>query len=475
MNLLPFRFSRVGNEILFSNEAGDFFFSNERTLDRLALGHATLADMSFLKARGFAYDSIDDFYVGSFVDRLTIRKALPASASYLIVVPTLRCDLACTYCQVSRAAIGAHGYDWSDETLQQFLDFLDTLPREQIQIEFQGGEPTLRLDLLERVMQACEERFLQSRFVICTHLRNLDEKLIQLLERHDLSISTSIDGPVDIHTRNRTGAASVTRKVMENVRLVIDRFGLERLSALPTIAHEDYGRITEIVDQYVELGLASIYLRPVNYQGFARKRHPGSVADENAWFDAYQAAIRHIFEHNRTSEHKITEFTLELALKRIFRAGENGHVDLRSPNPPARDYLVVDYDGRLYPSDEARMVTRIGLADLAIGDLKGGLDRQKVEWLGWNQMNDVHETCQHCVFQPYCGIDVVDDLARYGRIDGIKEDSHFCRTNTDLFSLVFSMLRDSDPGVQFNLKGHLLGSFDHTPFMAPSVYDPPEP
>ncbi len=474
MSLLPFRFEGLGNDLLFSNEAGDFFFSNEPTLDRMALGQPTLGDLTFLKARGFAYDHIDDFYVGSFVDRLALRKAIPSATSYLIVVPTLRCDHACSYCQVSRAPVGARGFDWSEETFERFLKFLDTLPAEHIQIEFQGGEPTLRLDLIERVVVACEARFERCRFIVCTHLRTVDPKLIELMERHEIGISTSIDGPDDIHTQNRTGDLVVTRQVIDNATSIIERFGSERLSALPTITREDYGRIAEIVDRYVDLGLTSIYLRPVNYQGFARKRHPDSVTNDDEWFSAYRAALQHIFAHNRRSERKITEFTLELALRRILRPGENGHVDLRSPNPPARDYLVIDYDGRLYPSDEARMVTRVGVIDLAIGDLATGLDQQKVDWLAWNQMNDVHETCQHCAFQPYCGIDVIDDIARYGRIDGIKEDTRFCRSNKSMFRMVFSMLRDPDPCVQFNLKGHLLGSFDQTPFFAPSVYDPTE-
>ena len=475
MNLFPFRFTPIGNEVLFSNEAGDFFFSSERTLDRLASGEMTVSDSAFLKARGFAYGELDDFYVGSFVDRLTLRKAISSATNYLIVVPTLRCDHACSYCQVSRAAVGAKGFDWTEETFENFLDFLDALPsKEQIQIEFQGGEPTLRLDLVKRIILACEERFQTARFVICTHLRTLSPDLISLMQRHDLGISTSIDGPSDIHTGNRTGNLKVTEQIFENVARVIEEFGPERLSALPTITREDYGRIPEIIDLYADLGLTSIFLRPVNYQGFARKRHPDSIGDDEAWFAAYRAALEHLFARNLNNEHKITEFTLELALRRIFRLGENGHVDLRSPNPPARDYVVIDYDGRLYPSDEARMVTRIGLVDLAIGDLATGFNKQKVDWLSWNQMNEVHETCQHCAFQPYCGIDLVDDIARYDRIDTIKEETRFCRSNTNLFQTVFSLLREPDPGVQFNLKGHLLGTFDHTPFMAPPVYYPPE-
>ena len=36
---------------------------------------------------------------------------------YLILIPTLRCNLSCSYCQVSRAPEKAKGYDWDEDTL----------------------------------------------------------------------------------------------------------------------------------------------------------------------------------------------------------------------------------------------------------------------------------------------------------------------------------------------------------------------
>ena len=43
---------------------------------------------------------------------------------YLILIPTLRCNLSCSYCQVSRAPEKAKGFDWSDETLARFEEFV---------------------------------------------------------------------------------------------------------------------------------------------------------------------------------------------------------------------------------------------------------------------------------------------------------------------------------------------------------------
>src|SRR5690606_11470346 len=104
---------------------------------------------------------------------LAARLKRPQALSYVILVPTLRCDLTCAYCQVSRAHEKAKGYDWSDETLAQTIAFLDQIGTESPQIEFQGGEPTLRLDLVEAIIDFSRDRFATPHFVICTNLSRL--------------------------------------------------------------------------------------------------------------------------------------------------------------------------------------------------------------------------------------------------------------------------------------------------------------
>lgn len=53
------------------------------------------------------------------------RRHAPNRLDYLILVPTLRCNLSCSYCQVSRAPIDKAGFDWSDQTLADVLELID--------------------------------------------------------------------------------------------------------------------------------------------------------------------------------------------------------------------------------------------------------------------------------------------------------------------------------------------------------------
>ena len=130
------------------------------------------------------------------------RRGPPRPLDYLILVPTLRCNLACSYCQVSRAPETGSGFDWDEATLNAVRRLVAGLEARAVKIEFQGGEPTLRPDLLQAVIDAVPEG-VEPSFVICSNLQVLDETVLALFDRPDVSISTSLDGPADLHARQR--------------------------------------------------------------------------------------------------------------------------------------------------------------------------------------------------------------------------------------------------------------------------------
>ena len=153
-------------------------------------------------------------------------------------------------------------------------------------------------------------------------------------------------------------------------------------------------------------------------------------------------------------------------MKRIFRVGVDGHVDLRNPNPIGVDYLVVDFDGCIYPTDEARMLTRSGVIDLRIGSLKDGYDTDVRRLLN-SQSHTVNDpVCSNCVYQPYCGRDLIDDLSRYGRIDMPRHDTFFCQKHLHLFDLCMRLIYSEDEAVQYSLAKWLGLAGDRVPQQA---------
>jgi His-Xaa-Ser system radical SAM maturase HxsB len=405
----------------------------------------------FLTRNGFTFKDQNSLEAISQTYQAKARDTVPTALDYLILVPTLRCNLSCSYCQVSRVNADQSGYDWSDKTLGQVLNFIDSLETDSIKIEFQGGEPTLRIDLLQAVIDRCE-RFAFKQFVICTNLSNLSDELLHMLENSDVLISTSLDGDQMVHTRQRTQTENATNSFFSNLEKVIEHFGADRVSALPTIDQTNPPEIDSLIDAYSSYGFDSIYLRPINFQGFARKQHPASKQDHGDWWVYYDAFIARIIDRNFEDRSRVLEESyLSLCLKRIFRIGLDRHVDLRNPNPVGVDYLLVDYDGSFYPTDEARMLTRSGIVDLRLGSLADGLDEEKRKVLDMHSTSHGDVACDQCTYQPYCGRDLIDDLSRYGRIDVPRHDTFFCQKHLHLFDFCMSLIYSNSPKIEYSL------------------------
>lgn len=106
-------------------------------------------------------------------------------------------------------------------------------------------------------------------------------------------------------------------------------------------------RPAAVIESFTAFGLRSIFLRPVNYQGFARKRY--AAKDTTAAWNAYHSAfVDALIEYNWTAAEPVEEYYFVHCLRRVLRSGHNGHVDLRNPNILGHSYLVVDYDGTFY-------------------------------------------------------------------------------------------------------------------------------
>lgn len=448
MNVFPLKFRQWDDgTFLFADDAGGFFRSDETFLTRYAKDMLTDEDFSFLEENGHVYRQVADYSFNAFMYRWAKRLYAPGDLDYVILVPTLRCNLSCGYCQVSRVNENTPGFDWDETTLQATLKFLDSLKTTRMKVEFQGGEPLLRIDLLERVREFCRERFDEVEFVVCTNLHQLGTREWAFLSANDTYVSTSLDANASVHQRQRTITAERTAEFFGNLRRAIDILGPSKVSALPTLDVRNLPDPRSVIESFTSFEMRSIYLRPVNYQGFARKQF--QALNSAARWNAYHAEfIDAMIDYNWTANEPVEEYYFVHCLRRVLRSGHNGHSDLRNPNVLGQSYLVIDHDGVFYPTDEARMVTRIGRIDLSMGNVHTGLSSVTVDALNAEATNNLHPDCVHCSYQPFCGVDLVDDLSRYGRIDMPKHDTDFCRRHTHLFDKVFELIYSEDPKVR---------------------------
>src|SRR5262249_30222674 len=132
-----------------------------------------------------------------------------------------------------------------------------------------------------------------------------------------------------------------------------------RVEALLTVSRQTLGASREIIDEYVARGLRTINLRPLNPFGFARTLWPtiGYSAEESLQF--YGRVLEYILELNSRGV-DIMEGTASIFLSRILGADETGGLDIQSPSSAGTAQVAYNVDGRVFPSDEARMIDALG-------------------------------------------------------------------------------------------------------------------
>lgn len=450
--LLPFRFDRLdGESYLVTNDVGEYVRLDRATLRAFVERRLDPGCEAYrsLKSRHFLYDS-DDSVAFDLLALKYRSRAEPVAAFtglHLFVV-TLRCDHSCGYCQVSRRPEDAGDFDMSAEHAEKALELVFRSPARDLKIEFQGGEPLLNLPRVAHVVERAEElgrrhgRNVQ--FVLASNLSRLDDEATAFCARHGVHLSTSLDGPADLHDAQRPtrGGGSHARTV-EAIARARAALGHDRVSALMTTTPASLSRVEDIVDEYVRLGFSSVFLRSLSPYGFAAKslvRRYG-VGD---WLRFYERGLAHVLRVNARGYPLREDFTAIL-LQKILSPTGTPYVDLQSPAGIGIGALVYNYDGSVYASDEGRMLAEMGDRSFRLGHLDedGYESMMTSEALLGPLTESLLESapgCSDCAFLPYCGADPVYHRATQGDALGHKAFSDFCAKQMGALRHVIGLL-----------------------------------
>lgn len=457
--LLPFRFLRLdegrADGVLITSETGEYLFVSETALRQLAYGRVERGTRLYkdLLARHFIYEPGGHTPLPEMAAQYRSRKSFifGGPALHLFVV-TLRCNHTCRYCQVSRAPLGGAGHDMSAEHAEYAVERLFESPSPVLTVEFQGGEPLLAFNRIRQVVEAVqkrndiEQRSIQ--FVISTTLHHLSEEILDFAHKHGIHFSTSLDGPAFLHNSNRpTPTKDSYERTLHGIRWARERLGYDRVSALTTLTAKSLEYPQAIIDEYVEQGFNSISLRPLSPYGFAKKSEIRLDYSVNQYTEFYKRALEYLIAVNSQGVH-LSEGYTSLLLTNILTPFATGYVDLRSPAGGGVGALVYNYDGGVYPSDEARMLLEMGEDGLRLGSVGQPLSEllasPVIELLLSAGVAEALPGCSDCALVPYCGADPIEHYARQGDPIGHRSFSAFCEKNTELLTHLFKLLRDSD-------------------------------
>ena len=254
----------------------------------------------------------------------------------------------------------------SRETARRAVDFMFACPAPHIKVEFQGGESLLNFDLVRYIVELVEERNCNEQrdvaFVLTTNLSAITRAALSFCAEHGVDISTSLDGPRDLHNANRPCVEGDSYdEAVRGIKTAQDVLGADRVAALMTATRDSLGRGREIVDEYLRHGFTSIFLRMINPYGCAENTGKNGefayTADE--WLDFYRDTLAYILQLASEGVDFREEFT-ELIVRKMLSPYATGFVDLQSPAGIGIAGIVFNYDGDVYCSDEGRMLAEMG-------------------------------------------------------------------------------------------------------------------
>lgn len=460
-HLAAFNFRRVEpGWYLLTNDWGKFLMLDEGDFRRLMTGPINSADALYprLEAGGFLRERLDFKALASSYVKKNSFHWFNGPSLHMIVV-TLRCNQKCQYCHSSVVDPSRTDTDMDLETARRTVDFIFSTPNPTICIEFQGGEPLLNWPVVKFITRYAQAKARASKrklivALVCNFTLMTEDKLDFLLEHH-VSLCTSLDGPAELHDKNRPflGGGLAQAKVVGWLEKIQRRCAGEPgkkhylPGALMTTTRFSLPYAREIVDLYVSLGMDQIFVRPLSPIGYAKRVWKDIGYGTEEFVSFYEKALDYILELNISGRSKIMERMALVLLTKILKGEDPGFMDLRSPAGAVLGCLAYNYNGQIFVSDEGRMVDHQGDPMFLVGDVAGNswsevVDHPTTKACVAASTLDNQPMCWQCAYKPYCGAEPVFHYETQKSVWGQMPSSAWCRSHMGQFDVIFRKLRD---------------------------------
>jgi radical SAM protein with 4Fe4S-binding SPASM domain len=285
-------------------------------------------------------------------------------------------------------------------------------------------------------------------------LRNLtamSEEIAEWLLANDVLVSTSLDGPAAVHDANRQRLGGSPHADVVQWIAYFQRRAHEQnrntqfpIDALARVTKHSLAAGRAIVDAYVDCGLRSLDLRPLQQARVDGETWAvlGVNADE---YLEFARGVRDEVVARRRGGVEISERLAAVVAQKIVSDEDPGVVDLQSPCGAGSGQIVYDADGTLFPCDEARGLEAGGEPLFALGEVGaltlGEIVRHPtVRALAAASLLDTLPQCADCWNKPFCGVNPVRTYIAQGDLIGQPARGLECREQLAVATRLFELL-----------------------------------
>ncbi|NLI09627.1 MAG: His-Xaa-Ser system radical SAM maturase HxsB [Elusimicrobia bacterium] len=446
---MKINFEKIGKKYFLSSEDGDYILLSKKEFSDFKKKE------SIIIKKGKRL--IEEKQALAFCENYnSLKKYSFSPASLHIVVLTHKCNHACVYCRASK--FGESNKPAMDEkTAEKTADFILSTPSKNITVEFQGGEAFLNWDILVKSVNFLKKKNIKAKkdleISVVTNLSLADEKKLLFLEKEGVSVCTSLDGPAEIHDKNRlyfSGSSyALTEKWLKflNERASKKSYAKDSLpSALMTTTRFSLNNHKEIIDCYEKLKLGGIFLRPLSPIGYAKNVWDKIGYEPRDFLKFYEKALDYILEKNLKGI-KFIERNAAIKLNKILFSQDPNFLDLRSPCGAALGQLAYDCDGSIYTCDEGRMTASAGDDFFKVGNVfnssyKEVLNSPAAKICSICSCLENQPSCFRCPFKQWCGVCPVHNYETSKSPWGNKGFSGWCEIEKGIFKILIERIEN---------------------------------
>lgn len=331
----------------------------------------------------------------------------------LILQVTQQCNLRCSYCVYSGKYINrTHNNSvMSYELACRAVDFFmqHNLLVEKSTIGFYGGEPLLQFELIKKIVNYVKKNYANRSIQFNTTVNGtlMKKNVVDFMVENDFSVTLSIDGPREIHDKNRcfeTGDGSFDI-IMDNLKYVKDTYP------------DYYKRIFSNTVLAPECNYEDIF-RFFEENEYMKEIHPrlgmiSSSGIKEISRVTYTKELKRIQDDNRTaviaqllgkelcgkSYRMLDDYKMEL--KKYWKILQGGKLYIQKNHPSGpcvvgSRRMFVTVDGDFYPCEKLPEIEKV-----KIGTLEDGFDIKKIREL-MNIGKLTEEKCKNCWAFQFC-------------------------------------------------------------------------
>jgi len=454
-----FNFKRLSDAYLITNDTGMHLFLSPEEFKTYTSGK--VVDGSYLYnllEKNYFIIADDDSSINEAASQVRKMKGYLFEGTKLhIFVMTNACNQNCFYCQASGKYHPDQRRYMNEEIAKKAVDVALSSPAKHLIFEFQGGEPLLNFETIEYIVHYANEeakrRDKSLQYNLVSNLTLLTDKMLDFLVCNNIGICTSLDGPEELHNANRPlkggNSYETLGKWIRKINILYEKSGYDgRVQALQTTTRKSLSHAREIVDEYIQLGIERVFIRPLTPVGYALKnwKHIGYTPEEFLTF--YKECFGYI-EKQRLHGIRIVEGYAKIFQNRIFGDKNVNFMELRSPCGGAIGQLAYNYDGDIFTCDEGRMIAQTGNKSFKLGDVFNNdyvslIDNPVARSVCIASCLESIPGCSDCVYSPYCGSCPVVNLVLQNSIFGAMPSNYKCKIYKGILDTIFWRIRDTN-------------------------------